>query len=128
MTFEGGGGGVLDSGFTHLVPSTAGGYVPGNLNLDTIRGVLTVTTNMGDFARRDDGSQNNQDNHLAMRVDAAAAPQGRAEDVLVALEREIRPGLTLRLGYRLLEGGADNDEVYTFTALHYGVIGLGLQF
>jgi len=63
-----------------------------------------------------------------IEVDAAAAPQGRAEDVLIAVEREIRSGLTLRLGYRLLEGGADNDEVYTFTWLNYAVVGLGWRF
>ena len=45
---------------------------------------------------------------LMVELDVAAAPQGRSEDVLLALERELRTGLVLRLGYWLLEGGADN--------------------
>jgi hypothetical protein len=34
----------------------------------------------------------------------------------------------VRVGYRLLEGGADVDEVYTFALLHYAVGGLALRF
>jgi hypothetical protein len=30
----------------------------------------------------------------------------------------------LKAGYRLLEGGADNDEVYNFTLVNYATIGL----
>jgi len=60
--------------------------------------------------------------------DALAAPQGRAEDVLLALQ--YRPGddLMLRLGYRILEGGADNDEVYSFTLINYLVVGGTVTF
>ncbi len=60
--------------------------------------------------------------------DALAAPQGRAEDVLVALIYEIKPYFGLRAGYRLLEGGADNDEVYTFALFHYLVLGVDVSF
>lgn len=65
---------------------------------------------------------------LLMIADALAAPQGRAEDVLVALRYEPMPGVGVRLGYRLLEGGADNDEVYTFALLHYLGLGLTVSF
>jgi hypothetical protein len=58
--------------------------------------------------------------------DALAAPQGRAEDVLLAIYKDASESLRVRLGYRVLEGGADNDEVYTFTLVHY--LGLGLTF
>jgi len=64
---------------------------------------------------------------LLLEADAAAAPQGRAEDVLVALTRELRPGVSGRIGYRMLEGGADNPEVYTFAWLHYLVAGLAVE-
>ncbi len=64
---------------------------------------------------------------LLLEADAAAAPQGRAEDVLVALTRELRPGVSGRIGYRMLEGGADNPEVYTFAWLHYAVLGLSVD-
>lgn len=55
--------------------------------------------------------------------DALAAPQGRAEDILMALTGDIGDNLRFKLGYRLLEGGADNDEVYTFALVHYLVLG-----
>ena len=46
--------------------------------------------------------------------DALAAPQGRAEDVLLAPYVDLSERVRFRIGYRLLEGGADNDEVYNF--------------
>jgi hypothetical protein len=51
--------------------------------------------------------------------DALAAPQGRAEDLLVAIYGNLSNQIRIRLGYRVLEGGADNDEVYTFALVHY---------
>ncbi len=60
-------------------------------------------------------------------ADALAAPQGRAEDVLVALTWAARDGVDLYAGYRTLEGGADNDEVYSFAWLHYGALGLRVR-
>ena len=56
---------------------------------------------------------------LILEGDALAAPQGRAEDVLLAIYVHPSSRVRLRLGYRVLEGGADNDEVYTFALLHY---------
>jgi hypothetical protein len=61
---------------------------------------------------------------LLLEADAAAAPQGRAEDVLFAVTHRFRPGVEAMVGYRLLEGGADNDEVYSFAFLHYALVGL----
>ncbi len=60
--------------------------------------------------------------------DALAAPQGRAEDVLVALKYSPVESVALKFGYRILEGGADNDTVYTFALLNYIVIGTLLSF
>lgn len=60
--------------------------------------------------------------------DALAAPQGRAEDVALGLNYQVNQHLGLRLGYRLLEGGADNDEVYTFSLFHYALLGLSYRF
>ena len=50
-----------------------------------------------------------------MLGDALAAPQGRAEDVLAALTYGKSDKFRIKIGYRILEGGADNDEVYTFS-------------
>lgn len=60
--------------------------------------------------------------------DALAAPQGRAEDVSLSLWTDLSKSLRLRAGYRLLEGGADNDEVYTFALVNYAFAGLTLAF
>ena len=61
---------------------------------------------------------------LVLDGDALAAPQGRAEDVTAALEATLREGVRARVGYRIVEGGADNDEVYTFSLVHH--VGAGL--
>jgi hypothetical protein len=64
---------------------------------------------------------------LLVDVDALAAPQGRAEDVLLAATWRANDAIELRVGYRMLEGGADNDEVYSFAWLHYATVGVGLR-
>jgi hypothetical protein len=61
-------------------------------------------------------------------ADALAAPQGRAEDVLLAVTWAVSPAVVLRGGYRTVEGGASNDEVYNFAWLHYAVAGVELRF
>jgi hypothetical protein len=64
---------------------------------------------------------------VVLDIDALAAPQGRAEDVLLAATWTFHKNLELRAGYRMVEGGADNDEVYSFAWLHYGVVGLRMS-
>ena len=64
---------------------------------------------------------------LLIDGDALAAPQGRAEDVLAALTFGVTERLDLKLGYRILEGGADNGEVYNFALVNYASIGVILQ-
>ncbi len=56
--------------------------------------------------------------------DALAAPQGRAEDILAAFTFRFSEKIKLKLGYRILEGGADNDEVYTFSLINYAALGV----
>jgi len=65
---------------------------------------------------------------LLVDGDALAAPQGRAEDVLAALKYQINERIGLKLGYRILEGGADNDVVYNFSLFNYAVIGAVINF
>lgn len=60
--------------------------------------------------------------------DAAAAKQGRAEDVLLALQYRLNDRLSLRAGYRILEGGADVEEVYNFALVHFVSAGLTYVF
>ncbi|TVP57177.1 MAG: hypothetical protein EA349_07020 [Halomonadaceae bacterium] len=61
-------------------------------------------------------------------VEGLAAPQGRAFDAALAAQYQWHPNITTRVGYRTLEGGADNDSVYTFAWVHYLFAGLRLAF
>jgi hypothetical protein len=61
---------------------------------------------------------------ILLEGDALAAPQGRAEDVLIAATYRISDHLGLKAGYRILEGGADNDVVYNFALFNYASVGL----
>jgi hypothetical protein len=64
---------------------------------------------------------------LELEADALAAPQGRAEDVSLKAVFRVSDRVEVDLGYRLLEGGADNDEVYTFAFFHYAVAGVRIR-
>lgn len=65
---------------------------------------------------------------ILLQGDALAAPQGRAEDVLLAATYKFSDHFLFRIGYRILEGGADNDEVYNFALIHYASTGLTYTF
>ncbi len=65
---------------------------------------------------------------LLIEADGLIAPQGRAEDALIALNYHPVDFMTVKIGYRILEGGADNDTVYTFTLIHYAVAGLNFRW
>lgn len=65
---------------------------------------------------------------LQIEADFLVAPQGRAEDVLVAVGYRLWKDLSIRLGYRFLEGGTDSDEVYNFSYFHYTTVGLQYRF
>ncbi len=65
---------------------------------------------------------------LLIQGDALAAPQGRAEDILLAPYADLSDRVRFRIGYRILEGGADNDEVYTFALVHYVSAGVSWTF
>ena len=60
--------------------------------------------------------------------DALAAPQGRAEDIFAGLVVHAGKQWSIKAGYRFLEGGADNDEVYTFALVNYPVAGVVVRF
>lgn len=60
--------------------------------------------------------------------DALAAKQGRAVDVLLAASYKLSNQVGIKAGYRILEGGADNDEVYNFALLHYLSFGVSYKF
>lgn len=70
----------------------------------------------------------NEQTGLLFEGDALVAPQGRAEDVLIAATYALTDRIRIRAGYRILEGGADNDEVYNFSLFHYATTGLTISF
>jgi hypothetical protein len=57
-----------------------------------------------------------------------AAPQGRAIDAALKLGYDVTPNITVAGGYRILDGGADNDELYTFARFDSAVLGLTWRF
>jgi len=63
---------------------------------------------------------------LLLDGDALAAPQGRAEDIFIGTSYKVSDNIGLKAGYRILEGGADNDEVYNFALFHYASVGIFL--
>lgn len=56
---------------------------------------------------------------LAFDFDGLASTQGRAFDIALMAGYVISPTWELRAGARMLEGGADNDNVYNFSQLNY---------
>jgi hypothetical protein len=65
---------------------------------------------------------------LQLEGDALAAPQGRAEDIFAGILVHAGKRWSIKAGYRFLEGGADNDEVYTFALVHYVAAGVVVRF
>jgi hypothetical protein len=69
--------------------------------------------------------------HLTLIVDgdALASPggQGRAEDIFIGMRWQTSRRTALSAGYRMLEGGADVDEVYNFALIHYAALGLYIR-
>jgi hypothetical protein len=65
---------------------------------------------------------------LVLDLEGAAAPQGRAIDASLTLRHNRPSGWHLFAGYRVLEGGADNSNVYTFAWIHFATVGLGVTF
>ncbi len=61
-------------------------------------------------------------------LDGLAAPQGRAFDLALKLSYDLSKNWTIAGGYRMVEGGADNEEVYTFAWLNYAVVSLAYRF
>lgn len=57
-----------------------------------------------------------------------AAPQGRAIDAALKVGYDVTPQVNVHAGYRFLDGGADNDELYTFARFDSAVAGITWRF
>lgn len=65
---------------------------------------------------------------MILDFEGAVAPQGRAIDAAVKLRHQLDKNWDVSIGYRTLEGGADNDSLYTFAWIHYATLTLGYRF
>jgi hypothetical protein len=65
---------------------------------------------------------------LVLDLDGLAAAQGRAFDLSAKLGYDLSSNLTLTAGLRMLDGGSDNDEVYSFARFYYGVASVIYRF
>lgn len=65
---------------------------------------------------------------LSFDVDGLVAPQGRAFDAALAVFFAVTDTFRLRVGYRMIEGGSDSDEVYNFSWLHFAFVGAAFRF
>jgi hypothetical protein len=61
-------------------------------------------------------------------VDGLAGPQGRAFDASLRASYDVTDWCSLGLGYRTIEGGADNDEVFNFAWLHSMALSVECRF
>jgi hypothetical protein len=59
---------------------------------------------------------------LGLDSDALAGGPGRAVDAALKLGYDVGDRWTVRAGYRMVEGGADVTEVYSFAWLHFAVL------
>ncbi len=55
--------------------------------------------------------------------DALGSKQGRAEDIFLGATYTINPTVSLKAGYRVVEGGANVTDIYNFTWINYASIG-----
>lgn len=70
----------------------------------------------------------NDQYNVTLDAEGLGSPFGRALDAIAAVNVKYSEKLQFRIGYRVLEGGSDGDEVYTFALIHYPVAGMFYRF
>lgn len=65
---------------------------------------------------------------IILEGDALASKYGRAEDIFAGVSYTINTKLGVKLGYRVVEGGADVDTIYNFNWINYASAGVLLSF
>lgn len=65
---------------------------------------------------------------VSLDFDGLASPQGRAIDLGARIGYAITPSMDVFAGARIVEGGADNDEVYNFAQLNQLSLGVRARF
>jgi len=116
-------------GFVRSV-GAAGKIRDAEIKLETTGNKMATKTNTGfvPLLNMNLGYRYSHDLDFVLEAEGLASPYGRAEDVFAGAVYNVHDKLDVKAGYRLLEGGSDIDEVYTFAAVHYGVIGFVVRF
>jgi hypothetical protein len=70
----------------------------------------------------------NDQTSVILDMEGAWSPMGRAVDAALKVQYDFDSGWYVAAGYRTLEGGADNDDVYTFAWLHHALVAAGCRF
>lgn len=65
---------------------------------------------------------------LLTDIDALAGGPGRAIDATAKVSYDRGGRVAYRVGYRMVEGGADVDEVYSFAWVHYAVASVAVRW
>jgi hypothetical protein len=65
---------------------------------------------------------------IILKGDALVGPQGRAEDIFLGITYDLVDALELKAGYRIIEGGASVEQVYSFAFFHFVDVGLVYTF
>jgi len=66
--------------------------------------------------------------HFLAELDALAGGPGRAEDLALKIGYDVSDRWRITGGYRMIEGGADVDEVYNFAWFHSAVLSAIYRF
>lgn len=61
-------------------------------------------------------------------IDGLVSPQGRAIDAAVKIRYDLTEAWYVSAGYRVFEGGVDNDERFAFAWYNFAIVSLGVQF
>lgn len=94
---------------------------PGKSASDSNTGVVPLLNLYGEYRLADRWI-------AVLDFDGLASPQGRAIDLALTARYDITRQWFAGGGYRMLEGGADNDEVYSFAWFNYLVLSVGYRF
>ncbi len=116
-------------GFIRSV-GAAGKIRDAEIKLETTGNKMATKTNTGfvPLLNVDLGYRYSPDLDFVLEAEGLGSPYGRAEDVFLGAVYNLKDKLDVKAGYRILEGGSDAGEVYTFAAVHYGVLGFIVRF
>jgi hypothetical protein len=99
---------------------------------------VRVSSGEGLYARKDDlgfvpllhlyVDHHGENWRVFLEGDGLAGGPGRAFDFLIGGMVDINDNIALKGGYRILEGGANTDEVYNFALFNFAAVGVVVRF